>query len=138
MKKTEQTDERLPNTARPGYLIGQKTGWPEIKMKGISSLKRTQRTYQKARYVPVEDILFESEKSETEEAKAPNSTADPVLPTTTVGYSKSSFTRNPHLLHVLTNQFPSPPTSWWLPSPTYAIYIYIYIYFNIYIYIYYI
>ena len=101
---------------------------PNIKMKGISSLKRTQRTYQRARYIPVEDILFESEKSETREAKTPNSMADSILPTTTIGYSKSSFTKNPHLLHVLTNQFPSPPTSRWLPSPTYAIYIYIKIY----------
>lgn len=37
----------------------------------------------------------------------PTLNRDPVLPTTPVGYFKSSFTRNPHLLHVLTNRFPS-------------------------------
>lgn len=50
IQKTEQTDERLPNTARPGYLIGQKTDRPGIDIKGISSLKRTQRTYQQKIY----------------------------------------------------------------------------------------
>ena len=80
--------------------------------------------YQEVRYVPVENILFESQKLEIKEVKALNSTSDPVMPTTTVGYSKSLFTRNLHLLHVVMNQFPFPPTSWWLPSPTYAIYIY--------------
>lgn len=71
--------------------------------------------YQEVRYVPIENILFESEKLEIKEVKALNSTSNPIMPTTTVGYSKSSFTINLHLLHVVTNQFPSLRTSWWLP-----------------------
>lgn len=93
-------------------------------MKGISSFKKTQWMYQEVRYIPVENILFESEKLEIKEVKALNSTSDPIMPTTTVGYSKSSFTRNLHLLHVVTNQFPSLRTSWW------HIYIYIYTIFD--------